>query len=72
MLPSTGCVSSSTYDRLTGVHYDSETTNRYTYEYGADGEVGLVRDSNLGRVLQTQRDLANRPWARNCAILTVA
>ena len=26
------------YDRLTGVRYDDETTDRYTYEYGADGE----------------------------------
>ena len=49
------------YDRLTGVKYDGETANRYTYEYGADGEASVVRDNNLGRVLQTERDLAQRP-----------
>ena len=49
------------YDRLTGVKHDGETSDRYTYEYGADGEASVVRDSNLGRVLQTERDLAQRP-----------
>lgn len=48
------------YDRLTGVKHDGETTDRYTYEYGADGEASVVRDNNLGRVLQTERDLAQR------------
>ena len=48
------------YDRLTGVRYDDETTDRYTYEYGADGEASVVRDKNLGRVLQTERDLTQR------------
>ena len=48
------------YDRLTGVRYDDETTDRYTYEYGADGEASVVRDNNLGRVLQTERDLTQR------------
>ena len=49
------------YDRMIGVKYDEETTNRYTYEYDASGEASVVRDANLGRVLQTQHDLANRP-----------
>ena len=48
------------YDRLTGVRYDDETTDRYTYEYGADGEASVVRNNNLGRVLQTERDLTQR------------
>ena len=48
------------YDRLTGVKHDGETSDRYTYEYGADGEASVVRDNNLGRVLQTERDLAQR------------
>ena len=48
------------YDRLTGVKHDGETSDRYTYEYGADGEASVVRDHNLGRVLQTERDLAQR------------
>ena len=48
------------YDRLTGMKYDGETTDRYTYEYGADGEASVVCDNNLGRVLQTEHDLAQR------------
>lgn len=48
------------YDRLTGVKHDGETSDRYTYEYGADGEASIVRDNNLGRTLQTERDLAQR------------
>mgnify|MGYP004551886803 CR=1 FL=1 len=48
------------YDRLTGVRYDSETSDRYAYEYGADGQASVVRDNNLGRVAQTACDLSGR------------
>lgn len=37
------------------------TTDRYTYEYDASGSAVLVRDNNLGRVLQTEHDLTDRP-----------
>lgn len=49
------------YDRLTGVKYDSESANRYTYEYGAHGGVARVTDAHLNRVTTTEYDLANRP-----------
>lgn len=49
------------YDRLTGVKYDGESSDRYAYEYGANGQACVVRDNNLGRVLQTEHDLADRP-----------
>lgn len=48
------------YDRLTGVRYDGETTPRYAYEYGADGNASMVKDNHLGRVYHTQHDLADR------------
>ena len=48
------------YDRLTGVRYDGETTARYAYEYGADGNASMVKDNHLGRVYHTQHDLADR------------
>lgn len=46
---------------MTGVKYDSETTDRYTYEYDASGNAVLVCDNNLGRVLHTEHDLTDRP-----------
>ena len=49
------------FDRMTGVKYDSETTDRYKYEYGANGAVALVKDSNLSRTTLTAYDLADRP-----------
>ncbi len=48
------------YDRLTGVRYDGETSDRYAYEYGADGQASVVRDNSLGRVAQTACDLSGR------------
>lgn len=49
------------YDRLTGVKYDGESTERYTYQYGANGQAGEVKDVNLGRTTRTDYDLAERP-----------
>ena len=49
------------FDRLIGVKHDNDASDRYTYEYGANGQAAIVRDSNLGRVLQTECDLAERP-----------
>ena len=49
------------FDRLTGVRYDGEETDRYSYEYDANGNAVLVRDHALNRVLQTGHDLADRP-----------
>lgn len=49
------------YDRLTGVKYDGESTERYTYQYSANGQAGEVKDVNLGRTTRTDYDLAERP-----------
>lgn len=49
------------FNRQTGVKYNGDSSDRYTYEYGADGNVSIVRDNALGRVFQTDRDLADRP-----------
>ena len=49
------------FDRLTGMRYDSETVDRYTYEYGANGQAAEVTDNNLNRVARTEYDLADRP-----------
>ena len=49
------------YDRLSGVKYDGETGQRYTYQYGANGRVAFVHDNHLNRTLQSEYDLAERP-----------
>ena len=35
--------------------------DRYTYEYGANGQTAEVTDNNLNRVARTEYDLADRP-----------
>ena len=49
------------FKRVTGVKYDDESANRFEYEYGADGRVAYVKDTNLKRTVWTERDLADRP-----------
>lgn len=49
------------FDRLTGVKYDGETSPRYTYEYGTNGQASEVKDANLGRTVRTENDLSDRP-----------
>ena len=49
------------FDRVIGVKYDAETVDRYTYEYGANGQVAEVTDNNLNRTVRTEYDLADRP-----------
>ena len=44
--------------------YDNETTPRYTYEYGANGQAMRVEDKNLNRVQQVEYDLAERPMQK--------
>ena len=41
------------FDRQTGVRYDAETADRYTYKYGANGVVAVVEDTNLGITRRT-------------------
>ena len=49
------------FDRITGVKYDGESSPRYTYEYGANGQAAFMKDNNLNRIHQTEYDLAERP-----------
>ena len=49
------------YDRMTGVRYDTETADRYTYEYGANGSVSRVKDNHLNREERVEYDMAGRP-----------
>lgn len=49
------------FDRLMAIRYDAETTPRYEYEYGANGQASYVKDNHLQRVHQTEYDLAERP-----------
>lgn len=53
-----------TYDsfkRTTGIRYDDAEEPRFTYEYGANGAVGRVKDTELGREARMVYDLAERP-----------
>jgi YD repeat-containing protein len=49
------------YKRTTGIRYDDATEPRFTYEYGANGAVGRVRDAELNREARMAYDLAERP-----------
>ena len=55
---------SYTYDsfkRVTGIAYDADTTPRFTYEYGANGAVARVKDTDLDREARMAYDLVERP-----------
>ena len=54
----------NTYDgfkRVTGVRYDNETADRFSYTYGANGEVAQVKDNVRGTTVTSEYDVANRP-----------
>ena len=54
----------NTYDefkRVTGVRFDSDASDRYTYDFGANGQVAKVTDTLLNRTAQSEYDVANRP-----------
>ena len=42
------------FDRLTGLRYDDDTSDRYAYEYGANGMAARVHDNNLRRKYETE------------------
>ena len=55
---------SYTYDsfkRTSGIGYDGATEPRFTYEYGANGAVGHVKDAELNREACVAYDLVDRP-----------
>ena len=49
------------FDRVTSVTHDDESTPRYEYEYGANGQASFLRENHLGRTTQTEYDLSERP-----------
>ena len=49
------------YKRLTGIKYDSETNNHFTYSCGANGQAVKVTDSVLSRSAISEYDLALCP-----------
>ena len=49
------------FRRVTGIHYDDATTPRFTYGYGANGQVAYVRDNELNRTVWTEYDTSERP-----------
>ena len=49
------------FRRVTGISYDNATTPRFTYDYGANGQVAYVRDNELNRTVWTEYDTSERP-----------
>lgn len=49
------------FRRVTGIHYDDATEPRFTYDYGANGQVAYVRDNELNRTVWTEYDTSERP-----------
>ncbi len=49
------------FDRIAGISVDGSDIPCYTFEYGANGHAACVTDANLGRTLETEYDLADRP-----------
>ena len=49
------------FRRVTGIRYDDATTPRFTYDYGANGQVAYVRDNELNLTVWTEYDTSERP-----------
>lgn len=49
------------FKRVIGVRYDNETADRFSYTYGANGEVAQVKDNVRGTTVTSEYDVANRP-----------
>ena len=52
------------FDRLTGITYDNATTPRFQYEYGANGRVVCMTDTERDEFVTYDNDLAERPLQR--------
>ena len=56
-----------TYDdfkRVTGIQYDTDSADRYEFEYGANGQLSRVTDNLLGRTTLSEYDVSNRPMRK--------
>ena len=49
------------YGRVTGIRYDSATSNRFSYGYDAQGRTAYVTDNTRDETVYTDYDLAGRP-----------
>lgn len=49
------------YKRVSGLSYDGNQTPRFTYEYGANGEIARIRDTHLDNTIVNEYDFADRP-----------
>lgn len=49
------------YKRIVGTRYDGDTADRFSYIYGANGEVAQVKDNVRGTTVISEYDAANRP-----------
>lgn len=49
------------YKRLTGVRYRWDAEDRYSYEYGANGKVARVKNTELNTCITSEYDTAGRP-----------
>ena len=59
-----GHVVRNSYDdfkRVVGVQYDDDETDRYSYEYGANGQVARVTNHELNRTVLSEHDSCSRP-----------
>lgn len=52
------------FKRLTDVSFDTESSVRYHYTYGNNGEVAQTEDMTLGMIVRSEYDLANRPMRK--------
>ena len=48
------------FKRIAGIWYADATEPRFTYEYGANGALGCVKDRELGREARMAYDMAER------------
>lgn len=49
------------FRRIIGVHYDGAASPRFTYGYGANGQVTYIRDHELNRTIWCEYDTSERP-----------
>ena len=59
-----GHVVRNSYDefkRVVGVQYDDDETDRYSYEYDANGQVARVTNHELNRTVLSEHDSCSRP-----------
>ena len=55
------CYSYDDFKRKKAIRRDDDAADRYTYEYGANGQLALVHDHVLNQRIYYEYDLANRP-----------